>query len=252
MLGSVEKTVVRQLKLRELGLLPEGKFEDIARSTVSLATDYFHERVSEGKIAVKRDATITRLYEKDGQRCAELSTGDVLPADIVICGTGWHQTVPFLSDDLVNRMTNAEGDFELYQYIQPLEVPGISFVGYNSSFFSPLSAEVAALWVGMYLEGKLDLPPVEERRRHIEKRLRWMKERTHGKHARGTNLIPFSMHNIDETLDEIGVNVGLTKRFAQWFFPPKPSSYQKVSKEILKQAQGQPGQPDSHYKVSGG
>ena len=29
-------------------------------------------------------------------------------------------------------------------------------------------------------------------------------ERTEGKHARGTNVIPFSMHNIDEMLDEVG------------------------------------------------
>ncbi|MEV0724966.1 hypothetical protein AB0I37_19575 [Micromonospora purpureochromogenes] len=39
-------------------------------------------------------------------------------------------------------------------------------------------------------------------------RLAWMTARTSGKHARGTNIIPFSMHNIDEVLDELGLNLG--------------------------------------------
>jgi cation diffusion facilitator CzcD-associated flavoprotein CzcO len=234
MLGSVQSAITRQLKLKKLGLLPEGKLERIARSNVSLATDGFYKAVEEDKLSVKRDATITRVFEKDGQPQAELSTGETLPADAIICGTGWKQTVPFFSEDMVKRLTNNEDDFELYQYIQPLEVPRLSFVGYNSSFFSPLSAEVAALWVGAYLEGALDLPSVDEQRRLIAKRLQWMKERTEGKHAHGTNLIPFSMHNIDETLNEIGVNLGPGTRFVQWLLPPKPTSYQKVTAKILK------------------
>lgn len=54
-------------------------------------------------------------------------------------------------------------------------------MGYNSSFLSPLSAEVAALWVADYLMGGLELPPVKEQRRQIAERLRWMRERTEGK-----------------------------------------------------------------------
>lgn len=238
MLGSVQSAVVRTLKMRNLGLLPEGKIERIARSTVSLATDGFYKRVEEGKLAVKQDTTIARLLEKDGKPHAELSSGEVVPADAVVCGTGWNQSLPFFKDELAQRLTNGEGDYELYQYILPLEVPNLFFVGYNSSFFSPLSAEVSALWVAVYLEGKLQLPPLDERRRQIAERLRWMKERTDGKHARGTNLIPFSMHNIDETLDEIGVNLGALTRFNQWLLPPKPSTYQKVTRKIVQQYKG--------------
>jgi len=233
MLGTLQAVVVRQLRLRELGLVPEGSFERIARSTVSLATDGFYDRVAEGKISVLRDRTIVRLLERDGRPSAELSTGEVIPADLVICGTGFRQVVPFFSDELQERLTDERGDFELYQYIQPLEVPRLSFVGYNSSFFSPLSAEVAALWVADYLMGGLELPPLEERRRRISERLRWMRERTEGQHARGTNIIPFSMHNIDETLDEMGLNVGPLTRALQWLLPPNPGSYRKITSRLL-------------------
>jgi cation diffusion facilitator CzcD-associated flavoprotein CzcO len=233
MLGAVQWISVKQLRLRQLGLVPEGGFERIARSTVSLTTDGFYERVAQGRISVLRDRTVVRLLEKDGRPCAELSTGEVIPADVVVCGTGFRQVIPFFSDELQKRLTDERGDFMLHQYIQPLDVPRLSFVGYNSSFFSPLSAEVAALWVANYLMGGLELPPVEERRRRIAERLRWMRERTEGQHARGTNIIPFSMHNIDETLEEMGLNVGPATRALQWLLPPNPGSYRKVTARLL-------------------
>jgi hypothetical protein len=60
-----------------------------------------------------------------------------------------------------------------------------------------------------------------------------MEERTQGHHARGTNIIPFSMHNIDEVLDEIGANIGPFRRSLQWLLPVDPSSYRGVTKKLL-------------------
>src|SRR5690606_25236925 len=96
---------------------------------------------------------------------------------------------------LQQKLTDEEGNFMLYRQILPLEVPNLYFCGYNSSFYSPLSAEVAALWIAAYLMGDITLPSLDQRRKHVVTRLRWMQERTEGKHARGTNIIPFSMHN---------------------------------------------------------
>lgn len=233
MLRTVQAIVTRQLRLRELGLVPNGGFEKIARSTVSLVTDGFFERVAEGKISVRRDCTVARLLQKNGRPCAELATGEIVPADLVVCGTGFRQGIPFLDGELQERLTDDRGDFELYQYIHPPEIPHLSFVGYNSSFFSPLSAEVAALWVAAYMMGEVKPPPVEEQRRHIARRLRWMRERTEGRHARGTNIIPFSMHNIDETLDELGLNIGAATRGLQWLVPVDPGSYEGVTSKLL-------------------
>ena len=75
-----------------------------------------------------------------------LSSGDTLPADVIACGTGWQQRVPFFSQELERKLTDDRGNLELYHQIQPIDVLG-SFCGYNSSFFSPLSAEVAAWWI---------------------------------------------------------------------------------------------------------
>ncbi len=67
----------------------------------------------------------------------------------------------------------------------------------------------------------------------IRARLAWMAERTDGRHARGTNIIPFSLHNIDEVLDDIGANIGPLKRSVQWLLPVDPGSYRGVTKHLV-------------------
>ena len=234
MLGSLQSVATRQLKLRENGLVPDGAFERIGRSTVSLTTDGFYEKVHRGELTVVRDNHVVRLLERDGRPMAELSNGTTLPADVVICATGWLQGVPFLDDALQNRLTDERGNFELYQQILPHDIPGLAFAGYNSSFYSPLSAEVAALWIANHLMGASELPPIEDRRLHVQERLKWMEERTEGHHARGTNLIPFSMHNIDETLEDIGITLSRAQRVREWLMPVDPSTYRAITTTLLE------------------
>ncbi|WP_347955347.1 flavin-containing monooxygenase [Gordonia aichiensis] len=234
LLGSVQSIAQRQLLLKQVGLVPEGSFERIVRHAVSLATEQFYEKVAQGIIRVRRGTSIIALHEKNGGPVAELSDGALVPADVVVCATGFQQRVPFLTEDLQDRLTDADGNFELYRQIMPLDVPNLYFVGYGSSLFSPISAEAAALWTANHLLGGADLPPVEQRREFVRTRLDWMIERTEGKPARGTNIIPFSLRQIDEILDEIDANVGPMTRFMQWILPAKPSSYRRSTKALLK------------------
>lgn len=243
MLRSVQALVTKQLRLRETGLLPEGSLERIARSTVSLASDGFHEQVADGTVVVRGKASIVRLGAVDGRPVAELADGTVLPADLVVCGTGYHQRVPFLPADVQERLTDERGNFVLYRQILPIGVPGLTFNGYNSSFFSPLSAEVASLWTGQLLDGGLALPTPDAQRAHVAERLRWMEERTEGKHARGTNIIPFSVHNIDEMLVELDVRLPRRTRLLQWLLPVDPRSYTRVRKVVLDRQTVRPVRP---------
>lgn len=236
MLGSVQSIATKQLKLDEIGLVPDGTFEDIGRSTVSLATDGFFERVKEGRIAVRRDSAITKLSVDKGVGHAKLTNGETVRADLIVCGTGFQQVVPFFNEELNARLTDEEGNFLLYKQIHPINVPNLTFSGYNSSFFSPLSAEMAAVWIASHLLGAHTLPPVEERLAYTVDRVAWMAERTRGHHARGTNVIPFSMHNVDEILDSIDLNVGWFARFLQWLGPVRPSAYRNVVKRLRQRA----------------
>ena len=230
MMGSVESVVTRQLKLHQIGLHPGTKLETIARSTVSLVTNGFYEKIAAGTLAVKKNVTIRAL--QPGQ--AVLSTGETVPADIVICGTGWHQQVPFLSSQVMQRVTDARGNFRLYRSILPVAMPRLAFNGYNSSFFSQLNCEIGALWLANYLCGGLRLPTAPEMVALIDKRLAWMEERTDGKHSKGTNIIPFSVHNIDELLQDMALSLGSLTRFKQWLGPIDPADYRVVTRRLLQ------------------
>jgi cation diffusion facilitator CzcD-associated flavoprotein CzcO len=230
MLGGVESVVARQLKLHRNGLHPGTPLASIARSTVSLVTDGFYEKLAAGRLAVKKSASVTRLLE--GR--AELSTGETVPADIVICGTGWEQRVPFLDPATRARVTDARGNFRLYRSMLPLGVPRLAFNGYNSSFFSQLNAEIGALWLVEHLAGRITLPTPEARAAEIDARLAWMERRTDGKHAKGTNIIPFSVHHMDELLDDIALKLPLGTRLKHWLVAINAADYAPLQKRLLR------------------
>ncbi len=66
-----------------------------------------------------------------------------------------------------------------------------------------------------------------------------MEERTEGKHARGSNIVPFSVHNIDEMLEDIGMGVGRAVRFKEWLAPVNPADYAAITGKLLARV-GQP------------
>ncbi len=244
MLGSVGAATVRQLGLADLGLVPNGSFGDIARSTVSLATEGFFPGVRDGSIAVARDCVIDRLQAVDGAPHAALSDGRLVPADLVLAANGFRQVVPFLSEEVTGRLLDPNGDYVLYRQILPIGVPDLSFNGYNSSLFSPLSAEMSAAWIGSHLARAHHVPSPEAARRHVSERLAWMKQRTHGKHAHGTNVIPFSLHNIDEVLGDLGLDVGGGRKALQWLLPVSPSAYAGVTPRLVARLVTEPTTAD--------
>lgn len=225
----IQALVTRQLRLRELGLLPDGPFEDIAQSTASLVTEGFYEKVAAGQIEVHRDTEITGLL--DGP-AVELSTGIRKRADIVLCATGFRQHVPFFDQVVQQQLTDENGNFRLYRQILPSTVSAVTFAGYNSSMLSSLGAEIGALWTASLLAGRLELPTAAERDAHIDSRLAWLHQRTGGHHASGTVIAGFNIHNIDEMLADLGVNVGPLTRAFQWVLPINPQSYRKITARL--------------------
>lgn len=230
MLGTVERIVAWQIKLRRNDLHPNKKLETIARSTVSLVTDGFYEAVEDGRIKVEKNTEI-RAFEG---KLAILKNGKRLPADLVVAGTGWIQEVPFFDDAVTSRVRGPDGDFRLYKSMVPVGVNNLAFNGYNSSFFSQLNCEIGALWIADLLEGGQQLPSEEEQNRWIDRRLSWMRERTDGKHSRGTNIIPFSMHHVDELLADLKLNLGSFRRFSQWLKAVDPTSYRHLLTKLKR------------------
>jgi cation diffusion facilitator CzcD-associated flavoprotein CzcO len=233
MLNSIGSVSIRQYGLARAGLIPSGYMEDIVKGAIGLGTEGFFEGVADGSISVCRDRTIVRLFAEGGRTCAELDDGSVLAADLVVCATGFVQEVPFLDADVQRRLHDERGNFLLYRQILPLDVPGLYFNGYNSSFFSPLNAEMAALWIAADLAGLVPLPDEEQRRRATVEQLAFMDTATNTHHCRGTKIIPFSMHNVDEVLGDLDLNVSRLVRATHWINPINPAAYRKVTPKLL-------------------
>nr|WP_221381918.1 NAD(P)/FAD-dependent oxidoreductase [Actinoplanes polyasparticus] len=229
MLNSVGSVSVRQFKLEQLGLVPRGTMEGIVKGAIGLATEGFFEGVEKGTIRVRRDTTIVRLSA--GR--AELSDGTVLPADLIVCATGFRQGVPFLDETVQQKLFDERGNFQLYRQILPPGVDGLYFNGYNSSFFSPLNAEMAAVWITAHLAGAVPLPGPEAMRRQVEAQLAFMDEATDRHHSRGTKIIPFSLKNVDEVLDDLDLNISKRVRASHWLNPVDPSAYRGVTPALL-------------------
>jgi cation diffusion facilitator CzcD-associated flavoprotein CzcO len=215
--SSLSRRVVKLQGLDALGLVPAGRFEEIAASSASLATDGFFDAVRAGTITVRRDRHIAELRGAEGaarRPQAVLDDGTELSADLVVAATGFEQSVPFLDGSLTVR--NGKGEFELFRNVLPHDAPNLTFAGYNTSFVSSLSAEAGATWIAAHLAGALTLPPLAERRAQVRDTLAARAARTNGKHASGTLVLPRSIGNIDQLLGDMHALLPRRVRLAQW------------------------------------
>ena len=147
----------------------DGSFTDIARSTVSLATEGFFERGARrvrSRVAARHGGRAAAGRGRDDQPpCSPPAT--TVPADVVVCGTGFRQrgAVPADRRARPGSPTTA-ANFVLYRQILPIGVPDLTFAGYNSSFFSPLSRRDGRGLDRCLPRGRPDqLPPASEQRR---------------------------------------------------------------------------------------
>jgi glycine/D-amino acid oxidase-like deaminating enzyme len=253
MINSIGSVSRRQFKLAKLGLVPQGTMEGIVKGAIGLATEGFFEGVAAGTIVVHRDTQISRLLVEGGRPYAELSDGTRLPADLVICATGFTQGVPFLEPEVQRRLLDERSNFMLYRQILPVDVDGLYFNGYNSSFFSPLNAEMAAVWIAGHLAGAVPLPSPAEMRRAVAEQLSFMDEATNRHHCRGGKIIPYSLHNVDEVLGDLDLNISKRVRASHWLNPVNPAAYKRVTPTLVKrlahQAAKRPAAADTRQPV---
>ena len=128
----------------------------------------------------------------------------------------------------------------LYRQILPLDIAGLYFAGYNSSFFSPLNAEMAAVWIAADMAGAVPLPESAEMRRRVAEQLAFMDAATGAHHCRGGKIIPFSMHNVDEVLGDLGLNISAAVRAWHWLMPVDPAAYRRVTPAVLGRLRNSP------------
>ena len=70
-------------------------------------------------------------------------------------------------------------------------------------------------------------------RQQVAEQLAFMDDATDGHHCRGTKIIPFSMHNVDEVLGDLDLNISAAVRASHWLKPVNPAAYRRITPTVL-------------------
>jgi len=197
----VENLMKAQFRLADAGLVPEHRFETQIGCNLSVAPKGYYEAVRAKRIVARQG--VVASYEPGAMI---LTDGSRIPADVVVYGTGYTPSLPFLDEATRAQVIGPDGYFRLYRNILPPSEPSLGFVGYNSSLFCQLSAELAARWLAELWAGSFTVPPSEEMQRCVEDRLQWY--RTHRpmdlESYKNACVAPFNYRHFDELLRDMG------------------------------------------------
>lgn len=220
-----------QLKLGKTGLRPKEPIEDTVSCSVPIVTPGLFDLIADGKIK-----TIQGTFSAYGQGTIDLSGGQTVPADVAILAVGWKLGVPFLPPDERSKLIESDGQYRLYRIIANPELPEMGFVGFNSSFCTVLSAEMAANWLVRYADGMLARQPTAgEMSENIEMMLDWKRtKRPAAQVYGGLCSAPFHFLHFDELLADMGATVHKRNFFAENFAPPNAEAYGRFLNSVPK------------------
>ena len=219
----LEALLTVQLGLRKHDMVPSEPIEDTVSCALPVVTPGFFEGLNDGSI--KATQGCIERYEAGA---VVLSTGDTVPCDVAVMATGWTQGFRFLPADAHEKMVEPDGLHRLYRFAVNPGLPGMGFVGFNSSFCSMLSAEMVANWLVRFADGQLEnMPSADEMNASIDAMQQWRrKERPAAQVYGGLCTAPFHFRHFDELLEDIGA----TKRnranpLAELFVHPSADAY---------------------------
>ena len=221
---ALEALLGLQFGLKKAGLRPTTRIEDSIHCSTSIETPGFYKAVRDGRI---------RMVQGDitgyGPGCAMV--GDTrIAADVVVLAIGWLQDLPFLDAETRARLIEPDGQYRLHRLLVNPDLPGLGFVGFNSSFASALSAELGVHWLARYFEGKLQRQPTEAAMRAgIARALSWRRqERQVAATYGGLCIAPFHHAHFDELMVDMGAKTKPANVLAAHLAPINPRAYAKL------------------------
>jgi dimethylaniline monooxygenase (N-oxide forming) len=218
----LENLLKAQLKLAKCGMVPEGRIEDGVNCAVPIATPDFFPMVADGRIKAIRGT----FDHYDGNSIV-MSGGERVQTDVAVLAIGYKLGVPFLAEAHRKKLVDPDGQYRLYRLIANPDLPDLGFVGFNSSFCTVLSAELAANWLVRYADGQLAQQPSErEMRENIAMMLHFKRvERPAAGVYGGLCVAPYHYRHFDELLADIGTKHRRRNPLAERFTPPDADAY---------------------------
>ncbi|RYY52819.1 MAG: K+ transport protein [Chitinophagaceae bacterium] len=219
----LEMLLKTQFRLKKCDMVPTHRIEDQISCSLGVAPEGFYEKVHSGAINAQR----AEIVGFDGKKLV-LSNGNKFEIDVLVCGTGFRQEIPFLEKRYRDKIKNEQG-YQLFRNIIHPQIPALGFVGFNSSLFSTLTSEIAANWLLAHVEGRLRLPDSLE----MEKEIRYMAEwrntsRPVSAEFSGTCVAPFNFLHLDSLMNDMGLPRKVSRSFTEYLKPINPADYRTL------------------------
>lgn len=207
-----------------------------------------------------------------------LKNGRNVPADAILCGTGWIPSLSFFDQDMLAELgipqplkkyppeeaeiwdaLEKDADrtvlerfpvladppkhhhtpvthtpYRLYSNIAPLRDNSIAFVGHVlvANYFRV--AECQAMWVTAFLDGKVRLPPLEQRQKDVALFVAWCRRRYLSNGDRGHWMSADQTGYTDSLFRQLGLSSH--RRFWLWdsFFPSTNKDLHRLRAEYIR------------------
>jgi dimethylaniline monooxygenase (N-oxide forming) len=221
----VELLLKKQFKLKACNMIPEDPIESQMNCALGVAHPDFYPKVRSGQIS----AIQTEIAGFNGEHIV-LKNGATISPDLIIFGTGFLRRLPFLEEKYRNTIFSGEKGYQLYRNIIHPDIPQLAFVGFNTSFVTSLTSEIAANWVLRYINGSLHLPTAVKIKKEIQMITEWQQERsritsTHD----GTCIAPLNLLYLDQLMRDMG----LPRKVRRWplydfIRPVSPEDYRHL------------------------
>ncbi|MEM7694818.1 MAG: NAD(P)/FAD-dependent oxidoreductase [Pseudomonadota bacterium] len=219
---AVEALLTAQLKLKKTGLKPKIPIEQGVNCSVPIATPGFHDMVADGRIKA-----VQGTFERYEPGAVVLSNGARVACDLAVLATGWRLGVPFLPDWAQKALVEGDGQYRLHRLIANPDLPDMGFVGFNSSFCTVLSAEMAANWLVRYADGMLaEQPSAAAMNESIAAMLhfRRVEQPSAGVYG-GLCVAPYHFKHFDELLADMGATRRRRGPIGENLLPPNAEAY---------------------------
>lgn len=232
----LEALLKMQFKLKDCGMVPEHRIEDQISCSLGVAPEGFYETVRSGKIQAKK----TEIARMEGRQIF-LKNGESITPDVLICGTGFTQELPFLEDSFRKLIISGNGSYQLFRNIIHPLVPQLGFVGFNSSLFTTLTSEVAANWLVRYMENRLQLPSSATINAEMEYMEQWRRhDRPIASEFSGTCIAPFNYMHLDQLMKDMGLPTKCTRWPHEYLKPINPADYHQLLRRSKKETAVKP------------
>lgn len=185
----------------------------------------FFRLVKQGSIKAKQ-GNIRTVKPKS----VVLESGEELPADVILFGTGFRPNLSFLPSDL--QAKKEEDGLWLYRQMVHPDFPSMVFVNSNTTTFTNITtASIQARWLAEMIAS--GLPAREEMEADIAEKKAWKrKTMPNAGHARAYMMQTHQVHYYDELLHDMGASVhrkrGFFKVLKEFFEPYRPADYDTI------------------------